>query len=156
MNETILAIGALIVSIASITISYFAARSTELRSRMPVLVFIYSRHSGWMLRNVGNGPALNVIVARKRVKGDWFDPRRISPLGRDHQLVLEWIGHDNEYGLGATYSDFLEGEDQRRGRYTVTCGNDLNRVRRGSHLPTWNESDIEAYWPSEGPTPIGS
>jgi hypothetical protein len=156
MSETNVAIAALVVSLISIAISYFASHRTELRARMPVLVFVYNIQTGWMLRNVGNGPALNVIVAKKKVGGDWFDPKRVPPLGRDHELILRWIGHDNDHGLGATYSDFLEGEARRSGRYTVTCGNDLNRVRRGSHLPTWKESDIQAHWPPDGPSPIGS
>jgi hypothetical protein len=156
MNETTLAVGALVVSVASFVISFLAARATERRARMPVLVFVYTFEKGWKIRNVGNGPALDVVVAQKEVGGDWFEPRRVPPMGRDHELVLEWIGHDNEHGLGATYSDFLgAAEDHRRGRYTVTCGNDLNRVRRGTHLPRWKESRIRAYWPSQGPGPIG-
>jgi hypothetical protein len=109
MNETTLAVGALVVSVASFVISFLAARATERRARMPVLVFVYTFEKGWKIRNVGNGPALDVVVAQKEVGGDWFEPRRVPPMGRDHELVLEWIGHDNEHGLGATYSDFLWG-----------------------------------------------
>jgi hypothetical protein len=155
MSETTVAVAALVVSLVSVVISYFASHRTERRSRMPVLVFIYSGQMGWTLRNVGNGPALNIIVAKKKVGGDWFDPKRVPPIGRDHELALAWIGHDNQHGLGASYSDFLKGKYRKSGRYTVTCGNDLNTIRRGTRLPTWKGSNIEAYWPSRGPTPIG-
>ena len=50
-----LAIAALVVSLLSIAISAFASHRTDLRARMPVLVFVYNTQTGWILRNVKNG-----------------------------------------------------------------------------------------------------
>ena len=76
IDETNLAIAALVVSLLSIAISAFASRRTDLRARMPVPVFVYHTQTGWILRNVGNGPALYVIVAQK-AGGDWLGPKRV-------------------------------------------------------------------------------
>jgi hypothetical protein len=63
------AVAALALSLVSFVSTYQAGHEEDRRSRMPVLVFIYGARGGWTLRNVGNGPALNVLVAQKHVKG---------------------------------------------------------------------------------------
>lgn len=123
-------------------------RSAEQRSRMPVLVFQYDGRRGWLLRNVGNGPALNVVVACKLVegpeRGKWFRAVRVPPLSRDGEMLLAWLKHEGKHGLGATYEDFL-GRGQGGRAYTTTCGNDLSDVVEGS-LFKFAENDITAEW----------
>ncbi|TLP52405.1 hypothetical protein [Microbispora triticiradicis] len=151
MLATALSIAALILSAVTFMLGYRASRATERRSRMPVLVFVYDNEDGWTLRNVGNGPALNIEVAQKVVTGErpgyWAHPVRIPPLGRDGKIALSWLAHDNLHGLGAVYEDFLGADEGTSGRvYTVTCGNDRNVVRPGRHLPRWAEKEITAKW----------
>ena len=74
--------------------------------RKPVLTFVYDDETGWNLRNIGNGPALNVIVAQKDVGGQWFNPVRVSPLTKDRAFVCCWLGNVITIGLGVTYTDF--------------------------------------------------
>lgn len=116
-----------------------------------MLVFVYDGLRGWLLRNVGNRPALNIEVALKVVRGEgagsWLDPVRVSPIARDSERVLDWLGHDNLHGLGAVYEDFLAADERKPGRvYTVTCGNDRNVITPGRHLPTWPEAETTASW----------
>jgi hypothetical protein len=100
----------------------------------------------WVLQNVGNGPALNVLVAQ-REGGEWFDPVLAPPLAKDAAFGLEWLGRVNTTGLGASYSDF---EDRR---YTSTLGGDRSRTYERSQLPDWPNDEIRRYWdllPDEG------
>jgi hypothetical protein len=131
---------ALIVSVITFALNYRHNRRSIVLARKPVLVFEYDGKAGWILRNVGNGPALNIVVAQKRVGGDWFNPVRIPPLSKDGQALLQWLGHVNSTGLGATYSD-AEGS-----AYTSTCGNDLSRVAPGTGFGPWPENVIGRHW----------
>jgi hypothetical protein len=153
MSTTLLSIVALMVSVLSWVFSYRAGQLAEKRSRMPVLVFEYDGSRGWVLRNVGNGPALNVVVAQKRPHGEWFAPVRVPSLPRDGEFALTWLGHVNDTGLGATYSDFVGAEaGQGRHEYTAMCGNDLSRVLVGRQLPRWGEGEINVHWRASGST----
>jgi hypothetical protein len=77
-----LASAALVISLITFVLSYRAATATERRSRLPVLVFVYDGNR-WLLRNVGNGPALGILVAQKHMKGsqagNWYNPVRVPP-----------------------------------------------------------------------------
>ena len=119
---------------------------------MPVLVFEYDGRRGWLLRNLGNGPALNVLVAEKNVqgpkRGEWFGPVRVPPMGRGAEYVLDWLGHEGESGLGATYDDFV-GPEEGGYSYTTLCGNDLSRVREGREF-SFPEQEITAHWKVHG------
>ena len=139
---------ALLLSLVSFVVGERARRETGRLGRMPVLVFEYDGRRGWLVRNVGNGPALNVVVAQKHVsgasRGEWFSPVRVPPLSRDGEFSLEWLQHDNARGLGATYDDFLaSGEGGQT--YTTTCGNDLSSVARGRRFEL-AETEILAHW----------
>jgi hypothetical protein len=63
---------ALLVSVVTFALNYLHSRKSAVRARKPVLVFEYDGDVGWVLRNVGAGPALNIVVAQKRVAGEWF------------------------------------------------------------------------------------
>ncbi|MBC8093046.1 MAG: hypothetical protein H7Y15_14125, partial [Pseudonocardia sp.] len=47
--------------------------------RMPVVVFVWDPAAKiWSLRNIGNGPALNVIIAQHDRDG-WYNSVRVPP-----------------------------------------------------------------------------
>jgi hypothetical protein len=151
MAAIAVSIAAIVVSGVTFGLSYRASTAAERRSRIPVLVFVYDGRQGWLLKNVGNGPALNIEVAQKVVRGEeagaWLNPVRVPPIARDNESVLAWLGHDNLHGLGAVYEDFLSADEGKPGRvYTVTCGKDRNTVRPGRHLPTWAEAETLSSW----------
>jgi hypothetical protein len=93
-----------------------------------------------ILRNVGNGPALNVLVAQKRIGGDWFNPVRVPPLAADGSFVPTWIRHVNTTGLGATYID-VDGR-----KYSSVTGNDLTEMHSREIFGPWKEADIGKHW----------
>jgi hypothetical protein len=95
-----------------------------------VLVFVDDREElCWVLRNVGNGPALNVVVAQREQEYGWFNPVRVPPLAKDGSFPIRWLGRWNDGGLGATYADF---EDRR---YTSTLGGEISYIYEGDLLP---------------------
>ena len=135
-----LACTALLVSLVTFALNYRHTRQSAVLARKPVLIFEYDGEIGWLLRNVGAGPALNVVVAQKRVGGDWFNPVRVPPLSKDGRFTLEWLHHVNTTGLGAIYTD------TEQLPYTSTCGNDLSTVAQGIRFGPWAESQIGKHW----------
>lgn len=86
----------------------------------PVLVFIVGREKeGWRLENVGNGPALNVHLAKRNNRAECFgrcdNIQRISPLPANG---THFIGFDAPVEFGCWYEDF-EGRT-----YETTCYNE--------------------------------
>jgi hypothetical protein len=137
---TWISVVALLISGLSLAISFWNNRRSAITGRKPVLAFVYDHESGWLLQNIGNGPALNVIVAQKEVGGQWFNPVRVPPVSKDGTFVCRWLGHVNTTGLGATYTDF-EGRP-----YSSVSGNDLSRTFEGHKLPVWEESEVGRHW----------
>lgn len=84
--SAILSFVALIVSVFAFNLS----RRATVLGRKPVLVFEYDGNRGWILRNVGSGPALNIIVAQKQPSGAWFNPVRVPPLAKDAEFIPKW------------------------------------------------------------------
>lgn len=95
---------AIVVSICTFGLSLWFAWRSSIAAKRPVLVFVYDGRTGWVLRNIGGGPALNVIVAQKCVGDEWFNPVRVPPFAKDAEFALRWLGHVNTTGLGATYT----------------------------------------------------
>ena len=116
---------------------------------MPVVTFEYDGRRGWLLRNVGNGPALNILVAQKHVRGSergkWFNAVRVPPLGCGAEFHLTWLGHTGDAGLGVLYDDFASSAEGGRS-YTCTCGNDLSQICVGRTFGPFEESEIQAHW----------
>jgi hypothetical protein len=130
------AISAIAASLAFIAAVYFNRR-TDLRVVRPVLVFVY-KEEGWYVSNVGNGPALDIVVAQQVPRRQWEKAVRIPPLGKDREFKLHWLEDDNIHGLGATYSSF-DGL-----RYTSECHNDLTTVKSRDRFPRFDV--IEQEW----------
>jgi hypothetical protein len=137
---TMISIASVAIALASLIVTYGFARRTAVRARKPVLVFVDEPEQGaWVLRNVGNGPALNVVVAQRQ-EGQWFNPVIVPPLSTESSFSLRWLGRINTTGLGVTYADF---EDRR---YTSTLGSERSRTYEGNRLPDWHDGEIRRYW----------
>ena len=93
---------ALVVSVGSFGLSYNLSHESAITSVRPVLVYQFDERKGWSVRNVGNGPALDVIVAMKKDdKADWTQPMRIPPLAKDGEFNLnKWDIYNNARTLG--------------------------------------------------------
>lgn len=135
-----LSIGAFIVSVTSLTMSILNNRRIAITGIKPVLVFVYDATKGWVIQNIGNGPAMNIIVAQKQVNGAWFNPVRIPPISRGSEFALEWLKHVNDTGLGVIYTDF---QDRL---YSSTCADDLSLTFDGNKLRDWREEELGKHW----------
>jgi hypothetical protein len=137
---TVIAIVSVAIAAVSFVVNYSMGQRAAVRARKPVLVFVDDpERRCWVLRNVGNGPALNVLVAQRQ-SGRWFNPVLAPPLSAESEFPLAWLGRINTTGLGATYSDF---EDRR---YTSTLGGERSRTYSGSRLPDWTDDETRRYW----------
>jgi hypothetical protein len=135
---TLIAVVALVLSFTTFLINLWAAHRAAVRARKPILAFVWGER-GWAIHNIGNGPALNVLVAL-REKPYWFDPVRVPPLAKDTSFDCHWLGKANLIGLGVEYTD-SEG-----GWYTATTGDDNTVVSEGRWLPNWGHCEIKPYW----------
>lgn len=131
---------ALVVSLVTFGLNYKTSLDNSVLARKPVLIFEYESKDGWGLRNIGTGPALNVLVAQRGQDGKWFYPVRIPPLSKEGRFPLKWLGHINSTDLGATYSD------TENLPYTAICANDLSKVAEGTGFGPWTEEQITKYW----------
>jgi len=125
-----------IATISSIYFSYSGLKTNVL----PALVFVYSTTEGWSLRNVGNGPALNVVVAHQPhgVSG-WKDPTRLYPISQGQGVPIHWVGH-NPDRLVATYTD------AHNRPYRSITDDDLTEIKNGEMREPWNKSDLKRIW----------
>jgi hypothetical protein len=81
---------AIVVAIFSLGLTCWLQHRIAKLQRKPALVFVYTK-AGWELRNVGYGPALNVLMARQApVDTDWIEPVRIPPLSVNSVFGLTW------------------------------------------------------------------
>jgi hypothetical protein len=154
MSATILSVIAIALSAVTFVLAYRAGQAADRRSRIPVLVFVYDEDRGWLLRNVGNGPALNITSAirqtHEQAKDHWEAPTRVPPIERDGEFQLHWLGHANIAVLAATYQDFLAADTSREPRqYTVTSAYDLNEVVPRRLLPDWSFTQSVPHWSQE-------
>jgi len=142
-TATVISIVSLAIALVSFVLNYGLARRAAVRARKPVLVFVDAPEQGtWVLQNVGNGPALNVLVAQRQ-DGKWFNPVIVPPLSVDSSYPLKWLGRVNSTGLGATYSDF------ENTLYTSTTGGERSRTYVGNRLPTWSDREVRRHWEPE-------
>jgi hypothetical protein len=86
----------------------------------------------WRVSNVGSGPALDVLFAKRpKNERDWVEPKRLPPLA-----VNTYVDCPNGYELCCDYCD----ADGRR--YTSKCKDYKSTVDKGGSLPTWPEDKI--------------
>jgi hypothetical protein len=127
-----------------------AAEAARL-ARVPTLVFAWdAAGQTWMLTNIGNGPALDVVILQ-RIGGQWVRPLRMPEMAvQDSNLVpTRWVGWSENPGLGARYRS-ITGE-----RYMTKTGDDWSQQSRGwgDMPPTlWNQ--IEPHWRYDEPVSI--
>ena len=136
----------LILSSLALLVSFFSYQLAAVRGVKPVIVVSYSSESGWYLKNIGSGPALNVLVAQRHESAGWFCPVRVPPLGQGDELHLSWIRYTNVRWIGATYTD-IDGR-----KYSSKCADDLTKITAGSMFPHWSEKQLGRAW-QQNPCP---
>ena len=146
-TATVIAVVSVILAFTSFVVNFWLNHRAAVRARKPVLVFVddHGDQDCWVLKNVGNGPALNVVMAEREPKkdnhpGTWLNPVRVPALATESDFRLYWLDDVKDRGLGALYSDF-EGR-----RYTSLAGDEQVWTYEGNRLPKWAEKEIENYW----------
>ena len=138
--ELAISAAALVLSFVAVTASIYFSRVGLQTTVLPTLVFVYDADQGWSLRNVGNGPALNVIVSHQSHEAQgWLEPTRLYPLRVGEEIPISWVGH-NPDKLAVSYSD------THNRQYTSVTDEDLTEILTGRALPVWKESEILRLW----------
>ena len=113
----------LLVSVFAMALSFYAFRTNHRTGIQPMLVF-YSKgkNTKWHIKNVGNGPAINVLITGGDVHLRWQKEENVMlsaiPIGDERRLA--WI---NSLGsLLAVYSDVYGNE------YTSVCVHNRNKI----------------------------
>ena len=98
------------VAAVALVVSLIVARDTRRReqqaarlARQPALVFDWDGSTKtWRLRNIGNGPALDVVIAQ-RIGSVWTNPLRMPEMPVDGSEVVprRWVEKTEDPGLGA-------------------------------------------------------
>ena len=129
---------------ASASFVYFAQLAAK-TSVAPQLIFVWSESTGWILRNDGNGPASNVVVAhRLHSMNKWSDPTVLYDIPKGDKVSICWVGH-NPDKLIAVYSDM------NRRLYTSFTDEDRTTISNGDSVRTWKDSEVRRLW--ERPCP---
>jgi hypothetical protein len=55
---------AIVISTISLLLSLRQNRRTAKTGMRPILTFIFDEEKGWMIRNVGMGPALDIVICK--------------------------------------------------------------------------------------------
>jgi hypothetical protein len=151
---------ALLVSVISFYINYRGAENAERHGRMPVVIPVPPIQPDRItLRNIGNGPALNIVIAEaledlarkdaleidfkaSRYKTMWRGPYHLQPLESKTERSYRW-----RWGgaVGLSYTDALGNH------YTTLASTFGTKVADGRLMPTWALSELEYPELSDNP-----
>lgn len=120
-------VASLIVSFMALGLSYYSFRKTQRASIMPVLVFSRVSSNRWQLVNVGQGPAISIVVGDKTQQGDWGSRVRYFPISAGAAVDVDSI-HDGDQ-LVAVYTDI------RGNAYSSICSSSENRFCESNEFP---------------------
>lgn len=155
MNPTVfISALALVVSVASSLLGLWQARRIEALGRMPVLTIYWDNVAKlWLVRNVGSGPAFNVVVAQQTEDGlqQWYGPVLLPAIPAQESFSLSWLTKiaDEPFSLGVRYSDFRD-VSAESDHFSFTTM-DRSSVYPPGRSPSWampkyNLSEIKRYW----------
>jgi hypothetical protein len=134
---------ALVVSVIVFVDNRLRALQAARLARVPMLAFTWDEPGqSWILTNIGNGPALDVVILQ-RIGGLWKKPLRMPEMAvQDSTAVpIGWMRWDENPGLGARYRS-MTGE-----QYMTRTGDDWSQ-----HSPGWGDmpatlwDEIEPHW----------
>jgi hypothetical protein len=118
-----------VIAVVALGISYATHRDSVRAAARPVLVFSMVSTFRWEVRNVGAGPAINVIVSDVRADRDTETVTNCYPLAAGAASQLTWLRAGHE--LAALYTDVYGRE------FTTFCNGNTNRVMNGSDGRDW-------------------
>jgi hypothetical protein len=125
--QLVVLIASPVVAIASLALNYFLYRKTQRASVMPVLVFVRIAANRWQLANVGQGPALSIVVGDKAPDGKWGNKVRYFPIAAGAAVDVDSLQHGDQ--LIAVYTDI------RGNTYSSVCSASENHFSRSNEFP---------------------
>jgi hypothetical protein len=137
--KLLLAVFPLVISGGALWIS----RRVFIAAKRPVLVFERTSDS-WIIKNVGNGPALNLVFAEGNAEG-WLSPYKLPSISKDHSYQLK--GLKSGARLGVVYFDFEER------LYSSECTNYITKMRsneRPAAFPKYDATKLPFDWSQTG------
>lgn len=129
-----------VISFFSLVASFYAVYLTQKTFKtglMPILVFSRRTNGNWQIENVGNGPAINVVIADGTKTRDWVSIVRCFPIAAGAKVELTWLV--SAYELAAVYFD-SEGEV-----FTSKCCSNENSICKGNKYPAWDPTIDQGY-----------
>ena len=126
---------AIVISLVSLLFSVVAFARTQRASVRPVLVFTLGSDRVWMMKNIGRGPAMDVLVGEQTEDGIWTQVIRCNPIAAGEATSLPWLEYAWE--LAATYRD-VDNRD-----YTSRCRDHLNKTVTRNEFPDWTPMNRE-------------
>lgn len=133
--EAIIAIISTAISLLAVVVSFYTFHRSLKASSKPVLIFSLRSEALWQLQNVGNGPAVNVLVGEMNVNRDWVNITNCYPLAAGASVPLSWLRHGVE--LAAVYTDVYGGS------FTTHCASNWNAVSSRNEFPGWRPENHE-------------
>jgi len=132
-----IAISSILLSLIALGFSFYSFFKNLRASSRPVLIFAMSANFKWKLQNVGNGPAINVIVLDIDKKNDLISATNCYPLAVNSNLELTWL--TAAWKLVAIYTD-IWGK-----KYETICAgpNTVNASKEYSHYKANTEQWIQ-------------
>jgi hypothetical protein len=127
---------AFLSAIVSVIAAYIAWRAVT-RNLRPILVFVRDPQINiWFVKNVGTGPALDVLIAEKdREELPWSRFLRLPPIPKDGQITLK----SAPSLFAATYTD------AENKAYSTICSGYRNRPQKGYVFDKPQEQLIRLY-----------
>jgi hypothetical protein len=125
--QTLVLIVSPLISVGSLAVTIYLFRQTQRANIMPVLVFSRTSAKRWQLANVGNGPALSIVVGDRAPNDNWGTPVRYFPISAGAVVDVDSLQHGDE--LVAVYTDI------RGNFYSTVCTMSDNRFYPSNKFP---------------------
>ena len=134
-----IAIAALCVSAASIGVAGMSAWFARNWNIRPTMSFSYKQGTGWMLKNIGRGPSLDLIVGVGADDGIWDHVKRVPPMAVDAEMQLDWVSKHDHRSLICEYRDIYGAV------HTTVMRDDTTVLKKGGAEVVWPE-EIDRSW----------
>lgn len=144
---------AIVVSVFVAALTLVQARRLNYLNQVPILVIFWDGAAQqWKTKNVGQGPALNVVVAQQTEDGRnlWYNPVSLPAIAPNEEFPLRWLSaEDTTYSLGARYDD--PWNRHRAGTHFTYIRDDRCQVYFANRCPRWMMPNypigqVRRYW----------
>ena len=130
MSQFVIPGVAVIISIISLIVSIRYSKRNLETSISPTLVFV-RYDDDWKIENIGNGPALNVIIFAGS-RENWLDAKQYYPVPAGVRMDIPKMSIPRAR-LGASY------EDTHGNKYSSICEHYHTNIFRNDHPEEWKE-----------------